>query len=45
MLRHGDYDLRPHPRCQDPDAMAARPRWPFQVVVIDFGLANFRESC
>ncbi|CAK9063323.1 Serine/threonine-protein kinase AFC2 [Durusdinium trenchii] len=44
MLRRGDYELRPHPRLSDPDAMAARPMpWPFEVVVIDFGLANIIE--
>ncbi|CAJ1340217.1 unnamed protein product [Effrenium voratum] len=43
MLRKPDFELRPHPRLSDPDAMAARPRWPFEVVVIDFGLANVTE--
>ena len=43
MLRKGDYELRPHPRLGDPDCMAPRPAWPFEVVVIDFGLANVTE--
>ena len=34
MLRRGDYELRPHPRLSDPDAMAARPMpWPFEAGV------------
>lgn len=43
MLRRGDYELRAHPRLGDPDCMAARPAWPFEVVIIDFGLANVTE--
>eukprot|EP00435_Cladocopium_sp_Y103_P004304 s332_g1.t1 len=43
MLRRGDYELRAHPRMGDPDCMAARPAWPFEVVIIDFGLANVTE--
>eukprot|EP00931_Biecheleriopsis_adriatica_P067142 TRINITY_DN41329_c0_g1_i1.p1 TRINITY_DN41329_c0_g1~~TRINITY_DN41329_c0_g1_i1.p1 ORF type:complete len:486 (-),score=63.47 TRINITY_DN41329_c0_g1_i1:18-1475(-) len=44
MLRDGKFELQPHPRPQDPDEVAARPHWPFEVVVIDYGLATLVDS-
>lgn len=44
MLRRSEFSLQPHPRLGDPDEVAARPLWPFEVVVIDFGLTNIFQS-
>lgn len=43
MLRRGDFQLLPHPRAEHADMVAARPCWPFEVVVIDYGLATLTE--
>eukprot|EP00930_Biecheleria_cincta_P028913 TRINITY_DN20125_c0_g1_i1.p1 TRINITY_DN20125_c0_g1~~TRINITY_DN20125_c0_g1_i1.p1 ORF type:complete len:456 (-),score=69.00 TRINITY_DN20125_c0_g1_i1:8-1375(-) len=43
MLRKGDFQLLPHPRAEHADMLAARPCWPFEVVVIDYGLATLTD--
>lgn len=44
MLRGEGYDLAPHSRLSSPDEVAPRPHRPFQVVVIDYGLATLANN-